>query len=75
MGWMMDEYSTIVGYNSPGVITGKPLPLGGSLGRGDATARGAVYCVIEAANVLGVDLKKATCAIQGTATPDTSRRS
>ena len=61
----MDEYSTIVGYNSPGVITGKPLPLGGSLGRGDATARGAVYCVIEAANVLGVDLKKATCAIQG----------
>ena len=46
MAWMMDEYSTIVGYNTPGVITGKPIPLGGSLGRGDATARGAVYCVI-----------------------------
>jgi len=65
MGWMMDEYSTIKGYNTPGVITGKPLPLGGSLGRGDATARGTVYCVIEAAKVLGIDLKSATCAIQG----------
>ena len=65
MGWMMDEYSTIVGYNAPGVITGKPIPLGGSLGRGDATARGAVYCIIEAANVLGIDLKGATVAIQG----------
>ncbi|MBU0596316.1 Glu/Leu/Phe/Val dehydrogenase, partial [Candidatus Bipolaricaulota bacterium] len=65
MGWMMDEYSTIVGYNAPGVITGKPIPLGGSLGRGDATARGAVYCVIEAANVLGIDLKGASVAIQG----------
>jgi len=65
MAWMMDEYSTIVGCNTPGVITGKPIPLGGSLGRGDATARGAVYCVIEAANVLGIDLKGATVAIQG----------
>ena len=65
MGWMMDEYSNIAGYNTPGVITGKPIPLGGSLGRGDATARGAVYCVIEAAKVLGIDLKGATVAIQG----------
>ena len=65
MAWMMDEYSTIVGYNAPGVITGKPIPLGGSLGRGDATARGTVYCVIEAAKVLGIDLKGATVAIQG----------
>ena len=65
MGWMMDEYSTIVGYNAPGVITGKPISLGGSLGRGDATARGTVYCVIEAAKVLGIDLKGATVAIQG----------
>jgi glutamate dehydrogenase (NAD(P)+) len=65
MGWMMDEYSTIVGYNSPGVITGKPIPLGGSLGRGDATARGTVYCVIEAAKKLGIDLNGATVAIQG----------
>ncbi len=65
MAWMMDEYSKIVGYNSPGVITGKPLPLGGSLGRGDATARGTVYCIIEAAKVLGLELKGATVAIQG----------
>ncbi len=65
MGWMMDEYSTIVGYNAPGVITGKPIPLGGSLGRGDATARGTVYCVIEAAKALGMNLKGATVAIQG----------
>ena len=65
MGWMMDEYSNIAGYNTPGVITGKPIPLGGSLGRGDATARGTVYCVIEAAKVLGIDLKGATVAIQG----------
>ncbi len=65
MGWMMDEYSTIVGYNAPGVITGKPIPLGGSLGRGDATARGTVYAVDEAAKVLGIDLGSATVAIQG----------
>ncbi len=65
MAWMMDEYATIVGHNAPGVITGKPIPLGGSLGRGDATARGAVYCVLEAAETLGFDLKGATVAIQG----------
>ena len=65
MGWMMDEYSKIVGYNTPGVITGKPIPLGGSLGRGDATARGTVYCIIEAARELGIELKGATVAIQG----------
>ncbi len=65
MAWMMDEYSTIVGHNTPGVITGKPLPLGGSLGRGDATARGAVYCILEAAKLLGIDLSVATVAIQG----------
>jgi hypothetical protein len=41
MAWMMDEYSVMRGYNVPGVITGKPLPLGGSAGRGDATARAA----------------------------------
>jgi glutamate dehydrogenase (NAD(P)+) len=65
MAWMMDEYSTITGYNVPGVITGKPIPLGGSLGRGDATARGAVYTILEAAKVLGLNLKGATVAIQG----------
>ncbi len=65
MAWMMDEYSAITGYNVPGVITGKPIPLGGSLGRGDATARGTVYCVIEAAEVLGIDLREARVAVQG----------
>jgi len=65
MAWMMDEYSKIVGYNAPGVLTGKPIPLGGSLGRGDATARGAVYTILEAAKVIGLDLKGATVAVQG----------
>jgi glutamate dehydrogenase (NAD(P)+) len=65
MAWMMDEYSVIRGHNVPGIITGKPLPLGGSAGRGDATARGGVCTVREAAKVLGLDLKGATSAIQG----------
>ncbi len=65
MAWMMDEYSIITGYNVPGVITGKPLPLGGSEGRGDATARGGMFCTREAAKVLDLDLTKATAAIQG----------
>ncbi len=65
MAWMMDEYSFMRGYNVPGVITGKPIPLGGSQGRGDATARGGMYCTREAARVLGIDLKGATAAIQG----------
>ena len=65
MAWMMDEYSKIVGYNAPGVLTGKPIPVGGSLGRGDATARGAVYTIIEAAKLIGLNLKGATVAVQG----------
>jgi len=65
MAWMMDEYSKITGYNAPGVITGKPIPVGGSLGRGDATARGAVYTILEAAKVIGLNLKGATVAVQG----------
>ena len=65
MAWMMDEFSKLRGYNTPGVITGKPLPLGGSLGRDDATARGGIYTVREAAKYLGIDLAKATVAVQG----------
>lgn len=65
MAWMMDEYERIVGRSAPGVITGKPLPLGGSAGRGDATARGGMYCIREACKVLGLNPKGATCAIQG----------
>ena len=65
MAWMMDEYETIVMESHPGVITGKPLSLGGSQGRGDATARGGVYCVREAGKILGIDWGKATYAVQG----------
>jgi glutamate dehydrogenase (NAD(P)+) len=65
MAWMMDEYSTIRGHMVPGMITGKPLSLGGSAGRGDATARGGIYTTREAGKVLGIDLKGATGAVQG----------
>jgi len=65
MAWMMDEYYWQKGYNEPGVITGKPLPVGGSKGRNDATARGGVYTVREAAKLMGLDVKNATFAIQG----------
>ncbi len=65
MAWMMDEYETIVGHKHPGVITGKPIPLGGSQGRGDATARGGVYCVREAARAKEMDATKMSHAVQG----------
>lgn len=65
MAWMMDEYSTIKGYAAPGAFTGKPLSLGGSAGRGDATARGCIYVVQEAAKTLNINLEGATAAIQG----------
>jgi glutamate dehydrogenase (NAD(P)+) len=65
MAWMADEYAFQIGHNEFGVITGKPLPLGGSAGRGDATARGGIYCLREAGKVLGTGLAGATTAIQG----------
>ena len=65
MAWMMDEYSAMHGHSVPGVITGKPLALGGSAGREDATARGGMYCIREAAEGLGLELQGATAAIQG----------
>jgi glutamate dehydrogenase/leucine dehydrogenase len=66
MGWMMDTYSMHHGGDYiPGVITGKPLEIGGSLGRDKATAQGMVFCVREAAQKLGIFLNKATVAIQG----------
>ena len=65
MGWMMDEYETLLGQHHPGVITGKPIALGGSEGRGDATARGGVYVTREAAKLLNIDLRDKTMAIQG----------
>jgi glutamate dehydrogenase (NAD(P)+) len=65
MAWMMDEYETMVGEKHPGVITGKPLPLGGSQGRIDATARGGIYVTREAAKVFGINLRGGTMAVQG----------
>ncbi len=65
MAWMMDEYEKIVGHNAPGVITGKPLAIGGSLGRIDSTARGGMYLLREATKMLKIDPKKARIAIQG----------
>lgn len=65
MGWMVDEYSKMKGYNAPGLITGKPLIIGGSAGRGAATGRGAVITIREAAKRVGLELKGATAAIQG----------
>jgi glutamate dehydrogenase len=65
MGWMVDEYSKMKGYNAPGLITGKPTIIGGSAGRGAATGRGAVICIREAANRIGLNLQGATAAIQG----------
>ncbi len=65
MAWMMDTYSMHAGYTVPGVVTGKPISLGGSEGRNEATARGAVYCIVEAADQLGMDLKRARVAVQG----------
>jgi len=65
MAWIMDEYSQIVGCNTFGVVTGKPVCIGGSLGRNEATSRGVMYTIIEAAKHLGIELKGATVAVQG----------
>jgi glutamate dehydrogenase/leucine dehydrogenase len=65
MAWIMDEYSQMVGYNAFGVVTGKPVNVGGSLGRNEATSRGVMYTVIEAAKHLGLELKGAKVAVQG----------
>jgi glutamate dehydrogenase (NAD(P)+) len=65
MAWIMDTYSMHQGYTVPGVVTGKPISLGGSEGRTEATARGAVYCIEEAAKVIGLDLSHARVAVQG----------
>jgi glutamate dehydrogenase/leucine dehydrogenase len=65
MAWILDTYSTIKGYAVPGVVTGKPVSLGGSLGRDTATGRGAAFCTREAAKVIKIGLKGATMAVQG----------
>jgi glutamate dehydrogenase/leucine dehydrogenase len=65
MAWIMDTYSMRRGYATPGVVTGKPLEIGGSRGRNEATARGCVFTVREAARELRLDPRKATAVIQG----------
>jgi glutamate dehydrogenase (NADP+) len=65
MGWMMDEYSKIRRRYTPDVITGKPIPLGGSLGRDDATGRGAYLCIKELEKRRGWDPKAIRVAVQG----------
>jgi glutamate dehydrogenase (NAD(P)+) len=65
MAWIMDTYSQQVGYTVPAVVTGKPVVLGGSLGRREATGRGLVYQIHEAARHLGLDLRQATAVVQG----------
>ena len=65
MGWMMDEYSKMRGQRTPAVITGKPIPLGGSLGREDATGRGAYYCIKELERRKGWDPGQIRVAVQG----------
>ncbi|MEX0793585.1 MAG: Glu/Leu/Phe/Val dehydrogenase, partial [Pirellulaceae bacterium] len=65
MGWMMDEYSKIVRQRTPAVITGKPIPLGGSHGRDDATGRGAYYCIKELETKRDWQADEIRVAIQG----------
>ena len=65
MAWMMDTYSMQRGVTVPGVVTGKPLLLGGSLGRREATGHGVYYVAVEAAKLLGLTLEGARVAIQG----------
>ncbi len=65
MAWIMDTYSMTKGYSVPGVVTGKPIALGGSKGRNEATARGCLFTIQEAAKHLKIDLTKARVAVQG----------
>jgi glutamate dehydrogenase (NAD(P)+) len=65
MAWIMDTYSMQVGYSVPGVVTGKPIVIGGSLGRREATGRGVVYCVQEACGLQKLPLRGARVVVQG----------
>jgi len=65
MAWIMDTYSMTHGSSAPGVVTGKPLFLGGSLGRNEATARGCLFTIRAACKELGINLSGATVAVQG----------
>jgi glutamate dehydrogenase (NAD(P)+) len=65
MAWMMDTYSQQKGYTVPGVVTGKPVEIGGSLGRTEATGRGVVTCIVEVCRHLGIPVEGARIAVQG----------
>lgn len=65
MAWIMDTYSTAVGHTVPGVVTGKPIGLGGSLGRATATSRGVVHVALEALKQAGLSPTASTAAVQG----------
>ncbi len=65
MAWLMDQYSKLVGYSSPAVVTGKPLVLGGSKGRVEATGRGVMVSARSAMLKMGLNPFKSTCAVQG----------
>jgi glutamate dehydrogenase (NAD(P)+) len=65
MAWIMDTYSMQVGYSVPGVVTGKPIAIGGSLGRREATGRGVVYCIQEASSRLKTPIQGARVVVQG----------
>jgi len=65
MAWMMDEYTKLVGQYTPGVFTGKPVDMGGSLGRTEATGFGVIYTVREAMKHLGLDPRQCVASIQG----------
>jgi len=65
MAWMMDTYSQHKGHAVPEIVTGKPVAIGGTLGRREATGRGVVYAIIEAAKHLNIDLGKCTAVVQG----------
>ncbi len=65
MAWIMDTYSQHKGHAVPGVVTGKPVSIGGTLGRRDATGRGVVYTIVEAAKHVGLDLQRCSAVVQG----------
>jgi len=65
MAWMMDTYSMHAGYTVPGIVTGKPVGLGGTLGRREATGRGVAYLVSRAMDLIQMDASKATAVVQG----------
>jgi glutamate dehydrogenase (NAD(P)+) len=65
MAWIMDTYSMHAGYTVPGIVTGKPVGLGGSLGRREATGRGVAYLINRATDAMGLDIGKCTAVVQG----------